>query len=358
MRECGINLALQGGGAHGAFAWGVLDRLLDESWLNFAAISGTSAGALNGAAMQAGLAAAEGSNGRQAARENLRYIWSEIGQVSDSQIIQWLHSFFPVPRRTARWTEMVSPFAWFENMTRLFSPYDYGPFYSNPIESILKSMPYPNIGAEGPTRIFVNATNVRTGMPRAFRDAEVTIDAVLASATLPTIYRAVKIYDPWSGQDEEYWDGGYSGNPALWPLYNQSLPRDIVIVAINPLRRDAIPHSPAAIADRVNEISFNTAMLSELRAINFVKRLHREGRLDGMVMKDVLVHMIMDDVLMNDLTARSKILPAPGMLDRMFEAGQASAHDFIEGNADNLNKRDSIDLSSIFRTSVPGDSGL
>ncbi len=349
MEKRRINLALQGGGAHGAFTWGVLDRLLDEDWLEFAAISGTSAGAVNGAALHAGMVAAKGRNGRRAARDNLAHVWSEIGQVSDSRMVRWLHSFFPAPRSLDRVTELFSPFAWYENLTRLFSPYDYGPFYTNPLKTVLSTLPYPLVGGECATQIFVNATNVRTGMPRVFSDGEVTVDAVLASACLPTIYRAVEIYDACSGQMEEYWDGGYSGNPSLWPLYAPALPRDIVIVNINPMRREAVPNSPAAIADRVNEISFNSALLSELRAINFVKRLHGEGRLEnGRVMKNVLVHMIMDDTLMNDLSARSKILPDPGMLARMFTAGQLAADSFIENHADSIGQRDSFDLSSIF----------
>ncbi|MFV0292546.1 MAG: patatin-like phospholipase family protein [Paracoccus sp. (in: a-proteobacteria)] len=348
MKKRRINLALQGGGAHGAFTWGVLDRLLDEDWLDIAAISGTSAGALNGAALQAGLAAAKGRNGREAARENLNHIWSEVGMVSDSRLVRWLHSLVPVSRSFDRLAETFSPFAWFDNMTRLFSPYDYGPFYTNPLRVILNTLPYPDIGEESPTRIFVNATNVRTGQTRVFADKEVSVDAVLASACLPTIYRAVKIHDPITGQMEEYWDGGYSGNPALWPLYHPDLPRDIVVVNINPIRRDHVPTTPAEIADRINEISFNSALLSELRSINFVKRLHNEGRLQGKVMKNVLLHMIMDDTLMNDLTARSKILPNPGMLERMFRAGRTAADTFIEEHADDLNQRDTIDLSAMF----------
>ncbi|WBU65522.1 patatin-like phospholipase family protein [Paracoccus aerodenitrificans] len=348
MERRRINLALQGGGAHGAFTWGVLDRLLEEEWLDIAAITGTSAGALNGAALHAGLAAAQGRNGRRAARENLRHIWSEVGQVSDSRVVRWLHSMFPVPRSFERLTELFSPVAWLDNMTRLFSPYDYGPFYSNPLRAILRTMPYPEFGAHCETRIFVNATNVRTGQARVFMDREVTVDAVLASACLPTIYRAIKINDPVTGQLEEYWDGGYSGNPSLWPLYHPDLPRDIVVVNINPMRREDVPHSPGEIADRVNEISFNSALLSELRAINFVKRLHDEKRLEGKVMKNVLLHMIMDDTLMNDLSARSKMLPNPGMLERMFNAGRGSADRFIEQHADDLNQRDSVDMSALF----------
>ncbi|MDO5604690.1 MAG: patatin-like phospholipase family protein [Paracoccus sp. (in: a-proteobacteria)] len=343
-----INLALQGGGAHGAFTWGVLDRLLDEDWLDFAAISGTSAGALNGAALHGGLAAAKGRQGRQAARENLRHVWSEVGQVSDSRVVRWLGSMFPVPRAMERMAEAFSPFAWMEGMTRIFSPYDYGPFYRNPLRAILRTMPYPNFGGDCKTRIFINATNVRTGQARVFSGPEVTVDAILASACLPSIYRAVNIHDPVTGQTEAYWDGGYSGNPSLWPLYDAALPRDIVVVNINPMRRDDLPVTPGAIADRLNEISFNAALLSELRAINFVKRLHDEGRLQGRVMKNVLLHMILDDTLMNDLSARSKIMPGPGLLERMFNAGRSAADRFIENHADDLNRRDSVDMAALF----------
>ncbi|AUM74326.1 patatin-like phospholipase family protein [Paracoccus jeotgali] len=354
MKPRSINLALQGGGAHGAFTWGVMDRLLDEDWLHIAAISGTSAGALNGAAAQAGLASAKGRQGREAARRNMRHIWDRLSTISDSQVLRWLHSFMPMPHALDRWTEALSPFAWLDGLTRLFSPYDYGPFYSNPLSAILKTMPYPQLGRSCDTRIFVNATNVRTGQARVFGDAEVTVDAVLASACLPTIYRAVAIDDPRTGRTEHYWDGGYSGNPSLWPLYAPELPRDIVLVNINPLRRDDLPKTPAEIADRVNEVSFNAALLSELRAINFVKRLHQQDRLSGKEMKNVLMHMILDDKLMNGLSARTKILPGPGLLDQMFNAGRQAADSFLKECADNLNQRDSVDFGAMFPRAASG----
>ncbi len=343
-----INLALQGGGAHGAFTWGVLDRLLDEPWLEFAGVSGTSAGALNGAALQAGLMSAAGTRGRLAARANLDHLWSEVGQVTDNRMVRWLTSMFPVPRGFQRLTEMVSPFAWMEAATRVFSPYDYGPFYVNPLHRIICSMPHkPREGAEGP-RFFVTATNVRTGGVRVFGGAEVTPAAIMASACLPTIYRAVEIPDPVTGAIEAYWDGGYTGNPALFPLYQPDLPRDIVIVNINPMQREEVPHTPAAISDRINEISFNSSLRSELRAINFVKRLFAEDRLQGRDMKNVLVHMVMDDKLMTTLSARTKMVPGPGLLARMKAAGQAAADRFLEHHADNLGQRDSVDLPALF----------
>ncbi len=343
-----INLALQGGGAHGAFAWGVLDRLLDEPDIEIAAISGTSAGALNGAALAAGLAIGSGRHGRQAARENLDYIWSQVGQVSDNAVVRWMHSMFPVPRAWQRLTELFSPVAWLESLTRVFSPYDSGPFYTNPLAAILREMPHPDLCRAGGPELFVSATNVRTGLIRVFSGAELSVDAILASACLPELFRAVEIDDPATGRREAYWDGGYSGNPALFPLYSPALPRDIVIVNINPMMRDALPKSPAAIQDRVNEISFNASLLAELRAINFVKRLHAENRLSGRPMKNVLLHAIMDETLMNSLTASTKLLPAPGLLATMREAGSRAADEFLRQDAANIGERDSYDLRAVF----------
>ncbi|WP_185958587.1 patatin-like phospholipase family protein [Paracoccus laeviglucosivorans] len=343
-----INLALQGGGAHGAFAWGVLERLLEDDGIEISGISGTSAGALNGAALAAGLASGPGRRGRDAARENLDYIWSQVSQLSDNRMVRWMHSMFPVPRGLQRLTEMISPIAWMESLTRVFSPYDYGPFYSNPLAAILREMPHPRLDTGRGPQLFVTATNVRTGRIRVFGGAEVTPDAIMASACLPTLFRAVEIDDPKTGRREAYWDGGYSGNPALFPLFHPDLPRDVVIVNINPMLRDVVPRTPGEIQDRINEISFNTSLLRELRAINFVKRLHGEDRLTGRPMKNVLVHMIMDDCLMTSLSAGSKLVPEPGLLGTMHEAGYRAADRFLAGDAENLGQRDSVDLPALF----------
>lgn len=344
MAQKSINLALQGGGAHGAFAWGVLDRLLEEPWLDIAAISGTSAGALNGAALKAGLSRYPGRAGARAARENLDSLWTKVGEVSDNRMVRWLHSMFPMPRAMDRMTELFSPVAWLEGFARIFSPYDYGPFYVNPLGSVLRELPYPDFSNTRGPELYVTATNVRTGRIRVFTGLAATRDAVMASACLPNLFRAVEILDPGTNQVEAFWDGGFTGNPALFPLYAPHLPRDIVIVNINPLTRDAVPQTPAQISDRVNEVSFNSALMSELRAINFVKRLFAEDRLQNRAMKNPLIHMILDDVLMNDLNARSKLLPEPGLLLRMKQAGQASADRFLTDHADALNNQDTVDL--------------
>ena len=165
---------------------------------------------------------------------------------------------------------------------------------------------------------------------------------------LPTLFRAVKCCDPETGLMESYWDGGFTGDPARFPLDRPHLPAEIVIVNINPMIREGVPKTPVEITDRMNEISFNASLMAELRSIHFVKRLHTEGRLTEKNMRNPLIHMILDDMLMNDLTARSKMMPEPGMLARMKEAGRVAADDFIENHADALNNRDTVDLSTLF----------
>lgn len=333
-----INLALQGGGAHGAFTWGVLDRLLEEDDLEIAAISGTSAGALNAAALKAGFV----RGGRDGARENLDWFWGEVDRADDLQVRNWLTFWPEVMLRTLR---AFTPFAALDGLTRVVSPYDYGPFYSDPLRKIAANLRFEQIcAAEGPA-LFVSATNVRTGKIRVFSNAEITVDALMASACLPTIFRTVEIDDPATGRREAYWDGGYSGNPALFPLYDPALPQDVVIVNINPIVRDEVPHGAEGILNRINEISFNASMLSELRAINFVRRLIQEGKIERHKMKDVFVHMIADDRLMNRLGVETKLVPTTGMLGELKAAGRRAAASFLRQHGDKINRSGSVDLA-------------
>ena len=333
-----INLALQGGGAHGAFTWGVLDRLLEEDDLEIAAISGTSAGALNAAALKAGFV----RGGREGARENLDWFWGEVDRADDLQVRNWLTFWPEVMLRTLR---AFTPFAALDGLTRVVSPYDYGPFYSDPLRKIAANLRFEQIcAAEGPA-LFVSATNVRTGKIRVFSNAEITIDALMASACLPTVFRAVEIDDPATGRREAYWDGGYSGNPALFPLYDPALPQDVVIVNINPIVRDEVPHGAEGILNRINEISFNASMLSELRAINFVRRLIQDGRIERHTMKDVFVHMIADDRLMNRLGVETKLVPTTGLLGELKAAGRRAAASFLRQHGDKINCSGSVDLA-------------
>ncbi|WP_299983112.1 patatin-like phospholipase family protein [uncultured Ruegeria sp.] len=337
-----INLALQGGGAHGAFTWGVLDRLLDEEDIEVVAITGTSAGALNGAAFKSGMVHA----GRDGARACLDGLWKRMGAVGDMRIAHWMRGIEPA--HIAQALEYSLPYSMAETWSRLVSPYAYGPFYRNPLEPVVDRFNFDEICADEGPDLFVCATCVRSGKIRVFTGDEISTDAILASACLPNLFQAVEIYDPKSDRTEAYWDGGYTGNPALYPLFGDDLPDDLVIVNINPLERDEVPKTPQQIQNRINEISFNSSLFRELRAINFVQRLLAEGKLRAGEMNRVLVHMIADDELMNDLSAATKTVPNPVVLNRLKHAGRAAADHFLRAHKKDLGERSTVDLPAMF----------
>ncbi len=339
-----INLALQGGGAHGAFTWGVLDHLLQDEEIEIAAISGTSAGALNAAALKAGMI----TGGRKGARAALKTLWDNVGTVGDLRLNAWMKPFLPF---AAAWTEAleeafnVSPQG---IAAQVFSPYIWGDHWTNPLDRVVRKFDFTHVCVTDEPRLFISATNVRTGKIRVFQDQEISPEVLLASTCLPTVFQAQDVTDPKTGVTDSYWDGGYTGNPALFPLYDRTLPDDIVIVSINPLRRDAIPDTPLEIQNRINEISFNAALLGELRSINFVQRLIAEGRMPRGHMKEPKIHMISDDPLMIELSATTKMLPTPAILARLKQAGQTAAKGFLAANRADLNQRSSVNLPVLF----------
>lgn len=333
-----ISLALQGGGAHGAFTWGVVDRLLQDGTVDIAGISGTSAGALNGAALKAGLLA----GGRQGARDNLAWLWNQVGGVGDLRMANWMASFFPSPGVISQSIEHSLPYSFADAWSRIVSPYAWGPLYQNPLQRIAEAFHYGSVCAPDGPVFYVSATNVRTGKIRVFSGEEITTDVLLASACLPTIFKAVEI------EGEAYWDGGYTGNPALFPLFEPDLPSDIVIVNINPLERDEVPRDAHDILNRINEISFNSSLLRELRAIHFAQRLMTEGRVPKGAMKELRIHMISDDDLMTKLSVASKLVPTPTTLNALFDAGQAAAETFLADHGDKLGKMSSVDLPEMY----------
>jgi NTE family protein len=339
-----INIALQGGGAHGAFTWGVLDRLLDEPDIEITAISGTSAGALNGAAYKAGIL----DNGRQGARDSLDWLWEQFGGLNDLRLAHWMAAFSPAAAAMTKAIEMSPGFLASDVMSRLVSPYDYGPFYFNPLEAIVRQFKFDKVCAPGGPRLFISTTNVRTGKIRVFTGDEIHTDVILASACLPAAFKSVEFVDPRTGKLEAFWDGGYTGNPALWPLYEPELPDDIVIVNINPLVRDLVPKTTQEIENRVNEISFNASLMQELRAIQFVRELIADGRIEPGQMKNVRVHMIADDNLMNDLSVATKMVPTPSVLWQLREAGWAAADRFVTDHKADLNVNNTVDLQKMF----------
>jgi NTE family protein len=332
-----VSLALQGGGAHGAFTWGVLDRLLEDEGLEIAGISGTSAGALNGAALKAGMIA----GGRGAAKKRLDRLWEQVAEVGDFRMVPWIAAFLPALRFWQTATAAMLPFSPQGVAAQLYSPYAFGQSWTNPLEPVVRDLDFANVCADAEPRLFVSATNVRTGKIKVFQGQEITPEAILASACLPTVFQTVEI------GGEGYWDGGFSGNPALFPLYEPDLPDDILVVSINPMRREEIPDTPLEIQNRINEISFNASLLGELRAITFVRRLIAEGRMEPGKMKAVNVHMISDERLMNDLSADSKLSPTPLLLDRLKAAGRDAADKFLHNGGSKIGQEPSLDVKGL-----------
>lgn len=344
-----INLALQGGGAHGAYTWGVLDRLLEEDRIEIEGITATSAGAMNAAALKTGWV----RDGRDGAKAELAAFWQEIAlgaKLPENGLTAWLAAFTPAPALFAQMMEMSPAYLAGDALTRVLSPYQFNPLNIHPLRQVLRKMlDFDKVCDDQGPKLFISATNVRSGKIKVFSDDEITEDALLASACLPTIYQAIEIEDPKTGQCEAYWDGGYMGNPALFPLFYNTKARDIVIVHINPIRREEIPRTSVEIVNRINEISFNSSLLRELRAIDFVHRLIEDGSVKAQSMKDILVHSIMDDELMTQLGVATKLSPDRAFLDRLKEAGRASMDTFLKSHWADIGQRGTVDLKAMFQ---------
>ncbi|PJF10867.1 patatin-like phospholipase family protein [Pseudorhodobacter sp. MZDSW-24AT] len=333
-----INLALQGGGAHGAFTWGVLDRLLEDDSLEISAISGTSAGALNAAAFKSGMI----SGGRKGAKASLARLWRDVARVSDLRIPGWMQPMVPGFQALGQIALSMSPFSPQGLAAQVYTPYAWGPAWRNPLERIVRRLDFSHVCAKTGPQLFIGATRVDTGRIRIFSGDDITPEALMASACLPTIFQAVEI------DGTAYWDGGYAGNPALFPLYEPHLPDDILIVSINPFVRDGVPKTPIDIQNRVNEISFNSALLGELRAAHFVRRLIEDGRLERGSMKAVRSHLISDDALMTEMTGSTKMSPSPTLFARLRSAGHDAAERFLADHRASLGHKATLDLGALF----------
>jgi NTE family protein len=328
-----IDLALQGGGSHGAFTWGVLDRLLEDGSLAFAGISGTSAGALNAAVLVSRLA----QGGREAARAALHAFWHDVASTSFC---------FGLPSNgvPSPWGAWTTPFtdAW-QQWARAFSPYQFNPLGLNPLADVLRRhVDLPALHATAAPRLYVTATAVRSGQPHVFSGAGLSLDALLASACLPYVFQAVEI------AGEPYWDGGYSGNPALWPLVYGTREADLLLVKIQPLNRPGTPHSAIEIAERAAEISFNTALVGEIRAIDFVKRLLKEERIDRGRYKDLRLHLIADEVELARLPPQSQLDTRWDFLQQLFALGRAAADTWLRQHRSAVGKHSSFDIEKHF----------
>jgi len=334
-----INLALQGGGAHGAFTWGVLDRLLEDERLQIEGISGTSAGAMNAVVLAEGFA----RDGRAGARRALDRFWQRISEFSAFSPIR----ANPLDKLLGNWNIDKTPGAiWFDLMSRMFSPSDFNPLHLNPLRDVLaESINFVALQDCDPIKLFISATNVRTGKIRVFQRHDVTIDALLASACLPEAFEAVEI-----GGDP-YWDGGFMGNPAIFPLIYGCESRDVVIVQINPLVREGTPRSAAEIADRLNEITFNSALRGEMRAIAFVQKLIESDQVHGKGidrLRKMHIHLIGDPDHMKGLGSASKFNADIDFLNALKQIGRDRATGWLETTFDALGRRSSINIGEVF----------
>ena len=332
-----INLALQGGGAHGAFTWGVLDRLLDEKELAFEGLSATSAGAMNAAVFAYGLA----FDGREGARKALTDYWKRVSEAARLGPLQPSVIDRMLEDHKLSWSP-IFPLIGF--VTRMLSPYQFNPANYNPLREVVEqSIDFSVLQRpDCPVKLFLSATNVRTGKVKVFAGNEISVDAVMASACLPTMFHAVEI------DGEAYWDGGYMGNPALFPLIYNCESADIVIVHINPLFRNEVPRSADDILNRINEISFNSSLMREMRAVSFVTGLVTQKRvLDG-GLKHVLIHSISDDGLMGALTPTSKYNADWDFLIFLRDQGRKCADGWLAANFAKLGVESSVDAEKVY----------
>jgi NTE family protein len=334
-----ISLALQGGGTHGAFTWGVLERLLEDERLEIDGLSGTSAGAINGAMLVEGLL----EGGPEAAIAALDRFWRSMAgklaisplQATPMEKLVWGH-------------DLTWSFAYrtFDTLSRVLSPYQINPFpYNyNPLrDALVDSIDFDRLRMEAKApKLFVSATSVRTGKPRVFTRRELTVDALLASACLPQVFKAVEI------DGEPYWDGGYLGNPALWPLYDQGGPPDIVLVQLNPTVREEAPTTASDIVNRLNEITFNGSLMAEMRAIDFVQRLLDTGRLEQPRYRRLFIHLIEDEDRMRKFKLSTKFNGDWDFLCTLRRYGREAAEAWLGEHFDKLGRESSVDIRTRF----------
>ncbi len=332
-----IDLALQGGGSHGAFTWGVLDRLLEEPWLRIAGISGTSAGAMNAAVLADGWVAG-GADGARTALDNF---WRRVSRAAAFSPLQRS----PLDRVMGRWTLDTSPaYVFMDLVSRVLSPYALNPLDFNPLRRILAESIDCNRLTNSPIKLFVTATSVRTGRGRVFRNEQINADVLLASACLPTMFRAIEI------DGEPYWDGGFTGNPTITPLVRETDAHDSILVQINPRERSDTPRTAPEILNRLNEISFNSPLLKELRMIALLRQVADPGSGEGARWAQMRTHRIMTDMLAQ-FGASSKLNAEWEFLSMLRAEGRRAASEFLDASGDNLVKRSTANLDVLLAES-------
>jgi NTE family protein len=331
-----VNLALQGGGAHGAVTWGVIDRLLDEERLHVDSISGASAGAVNAVALAYGLH----KGGREGGKKALETLWREVSEAGAV--------FNPVRRTpfdavTGGYNlDRSTAYQAFDLFTRTFSPYVWNPLGFNPLRAILERVvDFAELRRCKTTQLYLSATNVRTGKVQIFRTKDASLDVVMASTCLPFLYQAVEI------DGEHYWDGGYMGNPVLFPFFYEAESQDVIIVHVNPIERDEVPKTSSEIMNRVNEVTFNSSLLRELRAIAFVHKLLDDGWVKDEFrdrLRNIHIHSIRSDREVVDLSIASKFNSDWDFLLELKKRGRAVADEWLEENFRHVGRKSSVNL--------------
>jgi NTE family protein len=332
--EKAVSLALQGGGAHGAFTWGVLDSILEDGRLAIEAITGASAGSMNAVVLAEGWM----EGGPDGAREQLRKFWKRVslnGALSPVQ--QRLFNRF-----LGYWSPDGSPaHLWLDTWTRTLSPYYTNPLDINPLRDALEELiDFERVRSCRETKLFISATNVWTGQVKIFEGAGLTAQHVLASACLPTIFQAVEI------DGQPYWDGGYVGNPVLFPLFYETVTDDILLVQINPIERRATPRTAHEIQNRLTEITFNANLLRELRAVHFVTRLIDSGKLSTKEYKRVRMHRISGGEKLDAFTASSRLNAEWSFFKELKDLGRATTKTWLAENYDAIGARATLDLTA------------
>jgi NTE family protein len=337
-----VSLALQGGGALGAYTWGALDRLLEDGRIEIAAISGSSAGAMCAVVLAEGMA----EGGPDAARKALRDFWEGVARAGQSNpyrrtpMLAFLNSFAP------GWGSYMAQ--WADAATRLASPYDLNPLNLNPLKEVLEELvDFERVRAASTIPLFIGATNVETGRIRVFTNEELTADHLMASACLPQLFKAVEI------EGAPYWDGGFMGNPALFPLFDVQATCDILIVQVNPITRAGAPRTASDISARMNEITFNASLLGELRAVEFVGRLLDQSRLPEGRYRKMLIHNLSEDQALAPLGIGSDLNTDLDYFEGLFKTGRAACDRWLEAHFDALGERSTVDLRTMFE----GDEG-
>ena len=335
-----VNLALQGGGSHGAYVWGALDAFAEDPRIEIAGVSGASAGAMNAVVFAAGMS----EGGREQAREKLEAFWLSIASEGSLSPFQrrWIDKalapfggFWP----GSRWFD-----AWLQAVSGFLSPYEFNPLNINPVRALLEEVvDFERLRASEGVKLFIAATNVRTGRGEIFHRNILTADHVMASACLPELYQAVVI------NGEAYWDGGYAGNPPLWPLFYETHCRDTIIVQINPVERDETPRTPEEIRNRVDEVTFNASLLAELRAANFVARLIELGVLDSADYRDERLHRIGGSGRLESFNASTKNDVSWPFLKLLRDLGRSDTKAWLEANFDKIGVASTLDMDKALR---------